>query len=274
MSTYADLPDSFIELHDPPPRGDADFQSSGESRSFIGPTDDLMAFLRAVAGTAVVISTGAGTALLQVPLQHPIVPGWYAQAVTWEGYGASTGGGTNGNVITHTFSKVTVNFRSWPLNFDPTKPWFAISLDFAGNFVTMPGTAYFFPDGTRVYQDVGRQVTEVAIQVIRYRVVNIDYLNQQILNLIDHTNSTPFALYNLAEGLILFGGARTELTETIDGTQTMMAQLNFNYSSIPHGSMFNPSSGGFELVRAYNASTGPLVYDRDDLNQLLIDPTG
>lgn len=174
-------------------------------------------------------TTGAGsgaTTTAQIPIRHPWNSKLYAIAVDGEAVGADR--------------EVTVD-RPWPtviltitfgyLGFDPQageQPYIQVRRRASSSFVTLPGSAFtFVGNGERLDQDVGRLVGQLAYEITKFQVPDIDQFMDVAEPLMGCVNSDSVRLgkRTIAAGHLLFPTMDSDTGITVGGVRS--DQLTF-----------------------------------------------
>lgn len=219
---------------------------------------DVWDFIRFAAGTPTAVIGGDGTTptvTVPLPLQFEDLDKLYASKISYELRGPNKPGECG-----YDFAFVTVDYRipEFPLIGDD--PYMSLNLDFGGNFLQMPDTAYKFSDNTYA-KGVGKFVPEVELQLSWFRRPYLpDY---KILNAVGRVNSTTFR--GCDPELVRFDGCSAQIDRTALGGENWTIQFSFMYRPVSWNMLMHPSGTGFAYVEDANSNK---IYDNYDMNDL------
>ncbi len=264
--TLDDISVDWDWLNNPDGNGAYSFDVTEEGRTdvitFKVAFTDLETFINEVKGYQVTYgSSSSGTIERGVPMQHPFNPNLYAVRISGEGLGMdSTPSRTKPNP--DALVRVTFGTLTWEPE-DPSTPFLDIDIQGSGNYITLPGVPFTYAtSGKPIEQDVGRMVGELAINVTRYDIPDIDRFMSIANPLKSKVNSAAmtigrtsfdaetllFATYSATRQNTGLGQRKHKVT-----IQLIQRDLSWNKVLTPSGTYDNLS---------------PKPYDQTDLNPL------
>jgi hypothetical protein len=257
LATEASITVDFKRQHEDVSGGLDDKGAFTFTVSYLVAWTDLVEFMKQVGGYPSTASTTA-----TIPLQCPYAANLYAssQSVAPMGVGPDID-------TPYSHARVTVNFKSTQFDYTAPESYLSEDLRFAGNFITLPGSAYKFGDGTPIDATVGRQVPEVEISLTRHKLYNLDI--GLITALTGKVNSTTFvpSKYNCPPGTVLFAGASTRTDFAFGSLPVTDLTLSFLYRPVLWNAVLHPDGvTGFAIVQDGN---GDPIYSAANLNALL-----
>lgn len=237
------------------------------------------AFVDAVMG-GVSVSGGIGGAITYARRHAcPENPRLVALEASYEGAGEAdyTGGGKpqfERAIATVTYGRLPYDQEgtddaknSFPNSKTPGQPYVyaQCEIDFAGEFVTLPGTGFkFSSDGKAIEESKhGKHVGTATLRFVRKKVPYLP--TELILAKMNKVNDTP--IFGAPRGQVLFQGGKTRREASSDGTAVQELELVFQWRETNWNNFIRPDTGAFAAV--VTATGGNPVYAYAELNELL-----
>lgn len=138
--------------------------------------------------------------------------------------------------------------------------YFSIKFAALADVWTLPGTTYYFSDGTQTGTPVGVVIGGADITVTRYRMPYIP--DQYMIQVNGCVNSAPFQIgYNTyPAGTLLFLPGESDIESDPLGNITYTVEYKFQYRSVPWNYYLHPLTGGFEPIFYGSGTSGVQPY--------------
>ena len=146
--------------------------------------------------------------------------------------------------------------------------YFSIKFSALADVWTLPGTTYYFGDGTITGTPVGIIIGGADITVTRYRMPYIP--DQYMIQVNGSVNNNPFKIgYNTyPTGTLLFLPGESMIESDPLGNITYTVEYKFQYRSVPWNQYLHPTTGGFENIYYGSGSSGVQPYTLMNFNIL------
>ena len=202
---------------------------------------DVWTWLTVAAGTKEVVN---GTVTRIVPLRFPDNTNLIARNIDVQltGYDSVNS--------TYSTAKMMVEFATPQWDMSGGSAFLTENLKFSSNFITLPGSAYKFGDGTVVTQDVGRYVPEVEWSVTSYMMPTLD--TATIMSVVGCVNSAT--ILGCAPNTLLFNGVNSQRQTTTGFVNSYETQFSFVYRPVSWQMLMRPDGTGFATVTDNNGN--------------------
>jgi hypothetical protein len=267
MSSLSSIPVEidWSRLPDPPESIIIDQDGWGGRLAFVVPWGYRYEFMDLVAGSDEVITYGGGSTMTRkVPLRHPERPlVFFAVRAECEGWGGPEGflDGV-GQEVLHSHGRVVVEFSTLPFGAGEEIPFSVTRVRHGSEYITKPGAAFTFSNGTKSSQDSGIFIALNTISITTY--LNPTLNHPQITALTNKINSTTFLGY--PPGHVKFDGADTESPVSSLGSRTHTKSMTFTYREL-HWNLQMRGDGMMDTPM--NAYTGLPPFQSAELNALI-----
>jgi hypothetical protein len=172
--------------------------------------------------------------------------------------------------LSYKYAIVTANFGTPPYSFDNSdpsgKPWTVTNMDVGGEFLTLPGSTYRFPDGTPTNTPIGKVIPQVTFSLKRHWMPYLPV--GEMLTLVGKVNDASFDIGGFAcpEGTLLFMAGPNDRQTDTTGSVTQEVQYKLVYRSVPWNFYLHPNrTSGFQAVTDGN---GDPPYESGDFTIL------
>jgi hypothetical protein len=179
------------------------------------PFEDLDAFLTTAAGK-VETWGGTGGVTVLVPLVSPFNSNLWAQRISYRGSGADE---ATSYLRPTPWVGVQVDFGTNPFPMTGDRPFISTRVQGVANQVTLPNIPFHFSNGWELQQDISVSVGEIAFQVTRHWVPDVDYATATLFPYLGHTNSVAITVgyITCAVGTLLFPTFDTQFQLSAQG---------------------------------------------------------